>query len=199
MSFNFKNNSAACAVAAALLAASWGAHAVNPTPNPGQATVKFTATVTDQTCTPQWQSNNGVTVDFKKVSAKDLKTTGSVGSALPFSLKLKDCVGVTGVTVRAGGTADIGYANAFANSTTGATAAKNVGFVLMGGAQQDTVLVPNDDTSTVEYKMPSTTDGDSTTYATDLTLPFLAELVATADTATAGPAAGEATLYMTYE
>jgi type 1 fimbria pilin len=181
MSFNFKNNSAACAVAAALLAASWGAHAVDPTPNPGQATVKFTATVTDQTCTPEW------------------KSTGSVGSALPFSLKLKDCVGVTGVTVRAGGTADMGYATAFANTTTGATAAKNVGFVLMGGAQQDTVLVPNDDTSTVEYKMPSTTDGDNPTYATELTLPFLAELVATADTATAGPAAGEATLYMTYE
>lgn len=206
MSFNLKKNGSACAVAAALLAASWGAHAGSgggstATTNPAQADVKFKATVTAQTCTPSWKATDAVTVDFKNVSVAALKGTGSVGSSLPFSLSLTECAGVQGVTVQAGGTADASYAQAFANTSTESGAATGVGFVLLGGDKQ-TVMTPNDATTAVEYAMPIVTPaGDSTpaVYDTKLTMPFMAEFVATADTVGQGPASGEATLYMTYE
>lgn len=201
MSFNLKKTGSACAVAATLFAASWGAHADDPKPNPGQAVVKFMATVTAQTCTPEWQSDDAVTVDFKNVSVKDLQGTGSVGSALPFTLSLKECAGVQGVSVQAGGTADEGYAQAFANTNTASGAATGVGFVLLGGDKQ-TVMTPNDNATVIDYKMPVVTPASGSTpavYATKLTMPFLAEFVATADTVGQGKATGEATLYMTYE
>lgn len=202
MSFNVKKTSTACAVAMAMFAASWGAHAADPTPNPGQATVNFKATVTDQTCTPDW-SADGVSVDFHNVSKTDLATEGSVGSKVPFSLSLKGCSGVTGVIVSTGGTTDDANQKVFANTSTEKGAATHVGFALLAGDKQ-TPLVPNDSTSTVEYKVPSTTtqdkDGNNVvTYADHVVLPFVAEVVATADAATSGPASGSATLYMTYE
>ncbi|SFT37857.1 Pilin (type 1 fimbria component protein) [Kosakonia arachidis] len=199
MFLNVKKNSVACSVAIALITTSWGVHADDPTTDPAQVSVKFKATVTAQTCTPNWDTADGVTVDFKKVSSKALAIAGSVGSARPFTLSLKECAGVTGVTVIAGGTADDNDANSFANTNTDTTAAKNVGFRLLGGDQQK-AMVPNDASTAVEYIIPSTDDGaGGQTYADHLTMPFLAQLVATADNATPGDATGEATLYLAYE
>lgn len=198
MSFNLKKNGSVCAVAAVLFATTWGAHAADPTTDPSMAVVKFKATVTSSTCTPEWNAE-GTTVDFKKVSSKSLATMGSVGSAVPFSLSLKDCSDVQGVTVWASGKADRGDGKSFANTDADATAATHVGFRLLGGDKQ-TLMIPNDINSAVEYVMPSTPDKDKNpVYDTSLTMPFLAQFVATADAATVGPASGQATLYMAYE
>ncbi len=190
MSFNVKKIGSASVIAAALFAASWGAQAADGTiAAAGQATVNFTAAVTDATCTPSWGAN-GVNVQFGKVSATDLVAAGDTGSTQRLTLKLKECTGITKVNVRAEGTADGANANAFANAATGEDAATNVGFVLKGGADTSTTLKPNDATG-VDYALADN--------ATTLDLPFVAELVATKAKATAGAASGSATLFMTYE
>lgn len=184
MSINEKKMGSVIVIAAALFAASWGAHAGSA------ATINFNATVVAQTCTPTWTSA-GHNVDFKKVSVKDLATAGNVGSYERFTLKLTDCADVKNVVVTSSGTADTKNANAFANTAQKAgeqDPATNVAFILMGGKDLTTALTPA---------------GDSITYtmangATSLDMPFLAGLVSTG-TATAGPATGNATLSMTYE
>lgn len=186
MTFNVKKMGSISAVAVALFAASWGAHAV--TANTATAPIHFKAVVVDQTCTPNWDATKGVDIDFKNVSAKDLKALGDIGSIQPFTLSLTDCEGVKGVTVTSTGTADQTDKKAFANTSTDATPAKNVAFVLMGGADQKTQLTP--DNGSVEYQLAKN--------ATGIDMSFLAELVATGQ-ATTGPASGLATLYMTYE
>jgi len=188
MIFNVKKTGSACAVAVALFAASWGAHATSTSATAASAAVNFKATVTDQTCTPSWDATKGVDVDFQKVSLEDLKAVGDIGSYHPFTLKLTSCKNVAGVKVTASGASDKTDSKAFANTAADQGAATNVAFVLMGGADLNTRLAP--DLGEAEYKMAEN--------ATSIDMPFLAELEATGQ-ATAGPASGAATLYMTYE
>ncbi|EQA1624988.1 fimbrial protein [Enterobacter asburiae] len=190
MSFNAKKMGSVSVIAAALFAASWGAHAA--TTGAPAATINFSASVVAQTCTPSW-TEKGQDVNFGKVSVKDLAAAGDIGSYQRFTLKLTDCTDVGDVVVTSTGTADTVNAKAFANTAAKSDdsdpdPAKNVAFLLMGGP---------------DLKTPLTPDGDTVTYtladkADSIEMPFLGELVSTG-VATAGPATGNATLYMTYE
>lgn len=188
MSFNVKKMGSASAVALALFAASWGAHAAEAT----SAVVNITATVVGKTCTPSWTSGSTVSVDLGKVSTANLAAQGDVGAEKPFTLSLSDCdSGVAKVAVTATGSADGTDATAFKNTGS----ATGVAVTLFGGDDGTTQLLP-DGTTAAEYTV---TNGAAS-------MPFLAKLVrsAAADSGdTAGVANGTvsstATLYMTYQ
>lgn len=186
MSFTAKKFGTVSMTAAALLVASWGAQATS-TDGPSTAIVHITATVTGNTCTPEWDGK-GVEVNLGKVADTALSNVGDVGAIKPFTLHLKDCdSGVTKVVVTAMGQGDSGDSSAFANgAATGA--ANGVAVALYGGQTQ---LKPDGSTS-AEYKVSD--------KAADMS--FLAKLKRTADAGKGtkdGAVDSTATLYMTYE
>lgn len=188
MTYNIKKLYSASAIALAIYASSWGAHAADAT----SAVVNMTATVVGQTCTPSWASSDNVSVDLGRVSAKDLVSQGDVGSARPFSLSLTNCdSGVTKVSVTAAGTPDGTDASAFKNTGD----ATGVAVTLFGGDDGTQQLMP-DGSSSVLY---SITGGAAK-------MPFSAKLIRSAATdvdenkgVKNGSVISTATLYMTYQ
>lgn len=183
MTYNIKKLCSASAIALAVYASSWGAHAADAT----SAIVNMTATVVGQTCTPSWASSGNVSVDLGKVSAKDLVSQSDVGSARPFSLSLTNCdSGVTKVSVTAAGTPDGTDASAF----------KNTGDATLFGGDDGTQQLMPDGSSSVLY---SITGGAGN-------MPFSAKLIRSAATdvddnkgVKNGSVISTATLYMTYQ
>lgn len=164
-----------------IMGASWGASAASDT-----ATVNITATVVDNTCTPQW-SDSGVSVDLNRVSLNDFGTN-KIGAEKTFTLSLTDCGSdTTKVTVTASGTEDGTDSSLFSNlESDGAT---GVAVAIWGDSSQSTQLTPDGLTS-AEYTVSN--------QAVDMT--FLARLMQTGDTTpTAGSVRSTVTLTMDYE
>ena len=141
--FYFKKKSmSGIAIAMLALGASWSASAASDSVG-----VVVTATVVDNTCTPQW-SPSGVMVEMGRVSIKDFGADGT-GATKPFIISLTDCGSdTTKVTVTATGTEDIVDSSLFANVL--ADGASGVAVGLWGGADLSTQFVPNGAIS-VEY------------------------------------------------
>lgn len=193
MSFNIKKIGTVSMTAAALLAASWGAQAEDPTDGSPAAEVHFTATVTGNTCTPEWTLGSKMEVPFGKIADTALASVGDVGSTQPFTLSLKNCdSGVRKVSVTALGKSDGSDKTAFAN-TAASNAADGVAVTLWGGTNQSTQLTP-DASSSAEYTV---TDGAAA-------MTFLAKLERSAAVAADGgnkdgAVESTASLYLSYE
>ncbi|MBD8109344.1 MULTISPECIES: fimbrial protein [Erwiniaceae] len=178
---------------AALLAASWGAQATDASDTSPAAQVHFTATVTGNTCTPEWTLGSKMEVPFGKIADTTLATVGDVGSTQPFTLSLKNCdSGIKKVAVSALGTADGSDKKAFANTAASSGAASGVAVTLWGGSDHSTQLTP-DATSQAEYKV---TDGAAA-------MSFVAKLERSAAVGEKGTKDGSvesiANLYLDYE
>lgn len=181
---NVRKTLSACAIAVALFATSSGTYAADP----ASTTVRFTATVTESTCVPDWNTARGIDVNFDKVRSENLNAGGI--AKRPFTLRLTGCQNVAGVQLSASGTPDTLNFQAFANTEPGDNAAKNVAFILLAGPDQ-APLIPNmPHAGNMEFKIGG--DGDS------IEMPFTAELVSTGPVKP-GTASGIATLNMTYE
>ena len=167
--------------ALAVMSSSWGASAASDT-----ATVNVTATVVDNTCTPQW-SDSGVSVELNRVSLKDFGSD-KVGAEKTFTLSLTDCGSdTTKVTVTASGTEDGTDSSLFSNLET--DGAEGVAVAIWGDSSQSTQLTPDGLTS-AEYTVSN--------QAVDMT--FLARLMQTGTaTPTAGSVRSTVTLTMDYE
>ncbi|MGL5969094.1 MAG: fimbrial protein [Kluyvera sp.] len=176
---SIKKNVMAGMISLVILPLSWGVQAASDT-----ATINITATVVDNTCTPEWTA--AVPVNLGRAAVRDFTAPGAVGASSTFDLKLKDCgADTTKVKVTASGAADGSNSELFKN-TGGAT---GVGIALFGDATQSTQLKPG--SGEVEYDIAGKTDAVMT---------FKAELRQSAD---AKPAAGDVvsmvTLTMAYE
>jgi len=137
-----KKSMSGIAIAMVALGASWGASAASES-----ASVSVTATVVDNTCTPQW-SAAGVTVDMGRVSSNDFGAD-KIGAAETFIMSLVNCGSDTSkVTVTATGEEDSVDSSLFANSV--ADGATGVAVGLWGGPDFSTQLVPNGSIS-IEY------------------------------------------------
>lgn len=168
-------------IALAILGMTFGAGAASDS-----ATVNVTATVVDNTCTPQW-SDSGVSVDLNRVSLKDFGAD-KIGAEKTFTLSLTDCGSdTTKVVVTASGAEDNTDSRLFSNlESSGAT---GVAVAIWGDSTQSTQLTPDGLTS-AEYTVSN--------QAVDMT--FLARLMQTGDTApTAGSVKSTVTLTMDYE
>lgn len=184
MMHNVRKTVSACAIAVALFATYYDAYADAP----ASTNVRFTATVTESTCVPDWNTASGININFDKVRSENLNEGGI--AKRPFTLRLTGCQNVAGVQVSATGTADTLNHQAFANTESGDNAAKNVAFMLLAGPDQSP-LIPNwPNSGKMEYKI----GGDGTS----IEMPFMAELVSTGPVKP-GTASGIATLNMTYE
>lgn len=168
-------------LALAIMGVSWGVSAASDT-----ATVNITATVVDNTCTPQW-SDSGVSVDLNRVSLNDFGTD-KIGAEKTFTLSLTDCGSdTTKITVTASGTEDGTDSSLFSNlESDGAT---GVAVAIWGDSSQSTQLTP-DGLNSAEYTVSN--------QAVDMT--FTARLMQTGDaTPTAGSVRSAVTLTMDYE
>ncbi|PJR62134.1 fimbrial protein [Raoultella sp. T31] len=114
------------------------------------ATVNITATVVDNTCTPQW-SMNGVDVAMGRVSLKDFGSD-KIGATEAFTLNLAGCgSGATSVKVTASGVSDATDSSLFKNTeTTEGVAATGVGVEIWGDSDQATKMAP-DGSNSVMY------------------------------------------------
>jgi type 1 fimbria pilin len=138
------------------------------------ASINITATVVDNTCTPQW-STSGVNVEMNRVSLKDFGGD-KVGATKDFTLSLDGCgSGATTVKVTAKGDSDttdgVLFKNTVSNGATG------VGVGIWGDNSQATQMKPD--------------ASNSVTYAIEnskVDMKFLAKLMLTGKTA---PGTGE--------
>lgn len=111
------------------------------------AVVNLTATVVNNTCTPQW-STAGETVAFNRVAQKEF-VDKRVGATKQFTLSLTDCGSdAASVQVTAAGIANSIDNSLFANTVSGG--ATEVGIGLWGGSAQATQMKP-DGSNSVEY------------------------------------------------
>ena len=175
-----KKHALAGVMASALVMLSSGSQAATDS-----ATVNITATVVDNTCTPEW--TGAVQVAMGRASARDFTGEGSVGATNTFHLKMKDCgSGTTKVKVKATGTAD---ANTDLFKNEDASGAAGVALAIFGDASQSTQLKPN--SGEAEYDITGNATPD---------LAFKAEL---RQSGTAAPTTGDVksaiTLTITYE
>lgn len=180
--FNVKNLASVVVAATTLSIMSPDAEAAQST-----ATVNVTATVVDNTCTPEWDAK-GVNVELNRVSTKDFAGgSGAIGKEQQFHLKLKNCgSGATKVKVTASGTPDGTNKDLFQNSNGGA---KNVAVGIWGGDTQATSMKP-DGSGEVEYAIANS--------AADMV--FLAKLMQTgADVPTPGQVKSTVTLTVSYQ
>lgn len=137
-----KNNTRAGLITVSLLMSVMNAHAASDS-----ATVNITASVVDNTCTPQW-SEGGVNVAMNRVSLNDFGAD-RVAATKNFTLSLANCgSGATTVKVRAAGTSDMTDSALFRNSAAGG--ATGVGVGVWGDSAQATQLLP-DGSNNVEY------------------------------------------------
>lgn len=166
---SLKKSTLACAFTATLLVPVTSAQAASDS-----ATVNITASVVDNTCTPQWNAG-GVDVAMNRVSLLDFGED-KVAATKNFTLSLANCgAGATTVKVHAVGTSDSVDSTLFNN--TAPSGATGVGIGLWGGETQATQLNP-DGSNSVEY-----TIADS-----KVDMVFLAKLMKSGD---ATPSVGE--------
>lgn len=146
MSLIINKTAGLSAVAVLLLASSLSVQAA-----PESATVNITASVVDNTCTPDWDAA-GVSVPMGSAHVSDFNQKGDVALTKEFDLKLKDCGDAsTKVKVTANGTGDTDDTSAFVNQTdVDGGGASGVAITIFGGEKQDTQLLPDGSAST-EY------------------------------------------------
>lgn len=179
MRFTFNLAGRLSLIAAALFALS-GEAALADTSS--SATINMSVTVMAKTCTPGW-TVNGTTVDFGKISLKDLSgVAGEVAAKRPFSLSLSECdASISKVKVTASGTPDPDQPRFFANNGT----AKGMAIELLdaetGGAIGG------------EY------DAEYAVADRSAQMNFLAQLVSTGVTPSVGNVSSTVTLNMSYE
>lgn len=115
------------------------------------ATVNITATVSDNTCTPEWDSA-GVDVPMGKASLRDFASQGDVALTKTFNLKLDNCGdGASRVKVTSSGEPDNYDPKAFKNAIDASSGgAEGVAITIFGDASQSTQMMP-DGSSSVEY------------------------------------------------
>jgi len=176
-----KNSFVMSGIAAAMLTVSLGAQAASES-----ATINISATVVDNTCTPDWTSA-GKEVNMNRVSVDDFGSD-KIGASQSFTLNLTDCgAGTTKVKVTASGAADASDSSLFSNTL--ADSATGVGVGVWGGPAQATQLNPAGSNS-VEYAVENN--------AVNMT--FLTKLMKTGTTAiTAGNLKSIVTLTVDYE
>ncbi|ARZ00123.1 fimbrial protein [Yersinia ruckeri] len=174
-------------IALILLTSSGGALAASDS-----ATVNITATVSDNTCTPEWDSA-GVDVPMGKASLRDFASQGDVALTKIFNLKLDNCgQGASRVKVTASGEPDNYDPKAFKNVIDASSSgAGGVAITIFGDATQSTQMMP-DGSSSVEY------DVDSESKTVDMK--FLAKLEQSSSTAaTAGDVKSVVNMTVDYE